>query len=125
MNISLDLEIDNIYADQNMLSIILRNLITNAIKYSIVGGDIIVSARKVKKHSIISVTDFGIGMDNQRLQRLFKSDFIESKKGTKGEKGTGIGLSLCKEFVEKHGGSIKVESEINKGSVFTISFPIQ
>lgn len=111
------------YADTNMLSIIVRNLITNSMKYSSSGNDIIISSKQNKNHTSISVRDFGKGMSKELMQQIFRADFIESQRGTKGEKGTGIGLSLCKEFVDKHGGRIELESELNKGSTFTIFLP--
>lgn len=110
-------------ADKKMVEIILRNLITNAIKYSHEGTVIKISS-EVNENYCLSIEDYGIGMNETTREQLFKSEIQNSTYGTAGEKGTGIGLSLCKEFVEKHNGSIKVESEEGKGSKFTFCLPI-
>jgi len=116
----------NILADSNMLKTILRNLISNAIKFTPEGGKIGISTSlKVEENMTeISIYDNGIGMKKDILDNLFKIDYQTSRKGTNGEPSTGLGLLLCKEFVDKHGGQIKVESEEGKGSKFNICFPI-
>ena len=111
------------FADQAMVEIILRNLLNNAIKYCNTGGQIEVSSNKEDHKLCISVQDDGIGMDEFTKANIFNINVIRSKKGTGGEKGTGLGLGLCKEFVEKHGGSIWVESELEKGSKFVFTLP--
>ncbi|OYT17748.1 MAG: hypothetical protein B7C24_01095 [Bacteroidetes bacterium 4572_77] len=111
----------SIYADLNMLNIILRNLISNAIKFTNSNGLIIVNAEQENNKVIISVSDTGVGIKKSRLQKIFDISVKTSTIGTANEKGTGLGLLLCKEFVEKHGGKIWVESEIEKGSKFTFS----
>ncbi len=101
-----------VYADKNMLGTILRNLISNAIKYSHKGGNIIIKALNKIDHIQVSVSDFGVGIHSKDIKRLFKIENSLSSPGTHDEKGTGLGLILCKEFVEKHGGKIWVESEV-------------
>jgi signal transduction histidine kinase/tetratricopeptide (TPR) repeat protein len=112
-----------VFADKNLLSTILRNLINNAIKFTPQGGYITLSAEKSNGYTNITVADTGIGMTREQLSNLFKLDTNLTKAGTSQEKGTGLGLILCKEFVEIHKGSIKVESEPDKGSIFTFSLP--
>ena len=126
---SIELEFDipsniTILADENMLNTILRNLITNAIKYSNKGGKVSVSVKATDTQVEISVTDTGIGMSKETLHSLFKIHELSSKEGTENETGTGLGLLLCKTFTEKHGGEIWVESELEKGSCFIFSIPI-
>jgi signal transduction histidine kinase len=123
-NISLNNAINQdieVYADQNMLMVILRNLISNAIKFSNVGGIITITTIKYQNHIEITVSDNGVGMDEATRMKLFKLDAIYTSKGTSNEEGTGLGLILCKEFVEKHGGQIWVNSEFGKGSEFTFT----
>jgi signal transduction histidine kinase len=110
-------------ADLQMVKTILRNLIGNAIKYSFVGSDITVSASEGAHFVIIIVQDYGIGISHKAQIDLFKSNVIHSTRGTNNENGTGLGLILCKGFVEKHGGSIRVESESGKGSKFIFTLP--
>ncbi|HAH25088.1 MAG TPA: hypothetical protein DCL77_15250 [Prolixibacteraceae bacterium] len=112
-----------ITADQDMLKTILRNLVSNALKFTSSKGNIGVNA-VVRAHEIeISVKDTGIGIKKEDMDKLFKVGSIFSERGTENETGTGLGLMLCKEFAEKHGGRIWVESEKGKGStfIFTIS----
>jgi signal transduction histidine kinase len=110
-------------ADRNMFRTVIRNLISNAIKFSHKGGEIIVSAKISSNLFTFSVQDFGVGITQNNLEKLFKIDGGVSTKGTNDEEGTGLGLILCKEFIEKHNGTIKVESEIGKGSTFIVSIP--
>ncbi|MDD2799681.1 MAG: HAMP domain-containing sensor histidine kinase, partial [Bacteroidales bacterium] len=112
-----------IKTDQNMLNTILRNLISNAIKYSHQGGTILIQHQIVNQFVEISVKDFGIGMNEQIKNRLFIDIVNKSRYGTNHESGTGIGLAICKEFVEKLGGNIGVVSEEGKGSTFYFSIP--
>ena len=113
-----------IRADRNMIKTILRNLISNAIKFTHKNGKVRVKAIVEDHHVEISVSDTGIGMTNETISKLFRIDADISTKGTENEKGTGLGLFLCKEFVEKHGGKIWVESESGKGSIFKIFLPL-
>jgi signal transduction histidine kinase len=106
-------------ADQNLLQTILRNLISNALKFSNKKGKIEIKAQPTKnKKLIVSIKDYGIGMKKELLEDLFKLDVQTSREGTEGESSTGLGLILCKEFVEKQGGELWVESQENKGSTF-------
>jgi len=109
-------------ADRNMVNTIIRNLISNAIKFSLKGGEVLVSARPVNEMIEISVRDRGIGMPRDVLHKLFRIDTYHSSNGTAGESGTGLGLVICKEFIEKHKGRIKAESAEGKGT--TISFTL-
>jgi signal transduction histidine kinase len=102
-----------------MISTIIRNLISNAIKFTEEGGEILISTKMRRNKLLVSVSDTGIGIDEDRLQKLFCIDENSSTLGTQNEKGTGLGLILCNEFMEKHSGSIEVESEPGKGSVFS------
>lgn len=110
-------------ADKNMLVAIVRNLINNAIKYSNRGSNIIVSAEVIKNDAYISVTDFGVGIPASEISSLFAIDKKASRDGTEHETGTGLGLILCREFVERHNGEISVESEEGNGSTFTFTIP--
>jgi len=113
-----------VYADENMLKSTLRNLVTNALKFTPKGGQVSFVAKSVKDIGVeISIMDNGIGMDNYMLDKLFRLDEHTSSKGTDGEPSTGLGLLLCKDFVEKHGGQIWAESEEGKGSVFHFNIP--
>ena len=118
-----------VYADKDMLATVIRNLISNAIKFTPQGGEIVLHAciksdENKKKHVEISVSDNGIGIEKEKLDQLFKISENVSTKGTEGESGTGLGLILCKEFVEKHGGKIWVESEFSKSSKFIFTIPV-
>lgn len=110
-------------ADEHMLKVIIRNLITNAIKYSNQGGEIIVSTFRKSDFIEISVIDNGVGMSEDIRAKLFKLNPEISKLGTEGERGTGLGLILCKEFIEKHGGQIWVESKLGEGTKFSFTIP--
>jgi two-component system, sensor histidine kinase and response regulator len=113
----------NVRADLQMVRTILRNLIGNAIKYTNAGGQIIVTATKSKQFVEISVIDNGIGILPQAQRELFKKSLFHSTSGTGNEQGAGLGLLLCKEFVEMHGGKIRVESKPTKGSKFKFTLP--
>ena len=113
-----------VFADRNMLKAILRNLISNAIKFTPKFGQVKIFASIKQSYLEIIVSDTGIGMDTNTIQSLFKIGKTKSAKGTEGERGTGFGLLLCKEFVEKHGGTIWVESELGKSSNFKFTMPI-
>lgn len=108
-------------ADKNMISTVLRNLLSNAIKYTQEGGTIEISYREYKLYHQILVNDSGVGMSKIQISNLFKP--INSELGTDKERGTGFGLLICKEFVNKHGGEIKVKSTVNKGSTFMFTLP--
>ena len=113
-------------ADKRMVDTILRNLISNAIKFTDRKGTVSVSvtARPTEKLIEVAVTDTGVGMSSGRLARLFRIDESSSTKGTEGENGTGLGLHLCKELVEIHGGEISVASAINEGTTVRFTLPV-
>ena len=119
-NVPLDLIVK---LDINMTKTIIRNLISNAIKYSLVGGKIIISSEQNKKETKIIVQDFGIGMSEKEVEEIFHSNNIQSKDGTMGEKGTGFGLLICYELVIKQEGKIWVESKEGEGSKFIFTLP--
>jgi signal transduction histidine kinase len=118
--------IDNIsvFADINMLKTVLRNLVMNAVKFTNKGGTVVINAEENSENVTISVSDNGIGISPDRLTKLFNISQRQTTKGTETECGTGFGLILCKEFVEKHGGKIWVESELGSGSDFKFTLPI-
>jgi len=110
-----------VLADKNHLGLIVRNLMANAIKFNMRGGSISIREKRVGDHVEISVTDSGVGMKSSDLKKLFNAQTHFSNLGTQDEKGSGIGLLLTKEFIEKNGGSIWVTSELGKGSTFTFT----
>jgi signal transduction histidine kinase len=112
-----------IKADEEMINTVLRNLLTNAVKFSNLEGSITTNAAVYEKFVEISITDCGVGMNPKTVENLFRLDVAHSTIGTQNETGTGLGLILCKEFIEKNGGSINVESEIGKGTKFTFTLP--
>jgi len=112
-------------ADPHMLNAIVRNLINNALKFTPSGGEVIVRAYAADEQIVVSVIDNGIGISAEAVDGLFRLDANpESIKGTKGEEGSGLGLVLCREFVEKHGGTIQVDSVVGQGSSFSFSIPL-
>ena len=119
----MELDTANIYADEQMMEIVLRNLLTNAIKYSNNDGVITLSSYSEKGNVYITVADQGMGIPEELKNQLFTSELVKSQQGTAGEKGTGLGLDLSKEFIDKHNGEIKVASELGQGSRFTIALP--
>lgn len=124
ISLSFDLpENSTVTGDREMLDTILRNLVSNAIKFTRPGGKIIVSAVKDEYETIVSVADNGIGISKENKKKLFRIDEGYTTAGTEKEKGTGLGLILCLEFVEKHGGRIWVESTPGKGTIFSFSIP--
>ena len=113
-----------VYADTDMLKTVLRNLVSNAIKFTNSGGKITINAELNSENVLISVSDNGVGISQENLAKLFDISEVLTTTGTAKETGTGLGLLLCKEFVEKHGGRIWVESEAGKGSDFKFSLPV-
>jgi len=113
-----------VMADRNMIKTVLRNLISNAIKFTPKNGKVEVNALTNDKYAEIAVSDNGIGMTKEIRAKIFRIDANHLTRGTENEKGTGLGLFLCKEFVEKHGGKILVESESGKGSTFKFILPM-
>lgn len=126
-NISINSRIDEdtmIIADKSMIGAVMRNLISNAIKFTQSGGEVIISAKLKSDELEMAVADNGIGINKESLERVFHIEENLTTAGTLNEKGTGLGLILCKEFIEKHGGKIWVESEVGKGSTFRFSIPV-
>jgi len=115
-----------ITVDAEMLKTVLRNLISNSIKFSNEKEGVIkITTAKVGNNIRVEISDNGIGMPEKIQQNLFRIDKTTSTVGTNGEKGTGLGLLLCKEFIQKHGGSISVDSELNHGTKFIIALPVK
>ena len=112
-------------ADEDMLNTVIRNLLTNAIKFSYKGGLININAIQQETTVQIGVQDTGVGMDQNMIDNLFSLDITHSKRGTENESGSGLGLILCKEFVERNNGKIWIESIPGKGSKFIFTLPIQ
>jgi signal transduction histidine kinase/Tfp pilus assembly protein PilF len=112
-----------VFADRNMISAILRNLVSNGLKFTHKGGEIRIGAEKKDHEIIVSVSDTGIGITEDKLKNIFELTNKSKTIGTNNEKGTGLGLILCKEFVEQHGGEIYVESEKDVGSTFSFTIP--
>jgi signal transduction histidine kinase len=114
-----------IFADKNMINTVLRNLLSNAVKFTRKSGKVVVRAIIDSDEIIISVKDTGIGISEENIEKLFRIDTKYSMPGTNNEQGTGLGLKLSKEFVEKQGGKIWVESIENQGSEFKFSIPVK
>ncbi len=119
---------ENLYAnaDLDMVNTIVRNLISNALKFTIVGGSIVLGGNKNEEEEIVSfwVNDSGLGISEDKLETIFDAGKNKSAKGTEGEMGTGLGLVICKDFVEKNNGTITVSSKLGSGSKFTITLPM-
>lgn len=113
-----------VFADSNMLRTIIRNLLSNAIKYTLPGGKVQIDASPAQGNmTTLSISDTGIGMNQKIMDALFSMDSCKSQPGTAGEASTGLGLLLCMEFVSKMGGTIQVQSEVGKGSTFSVALP--
>jgi signal transduction histidine kinase len=112
-----------VYADEDMINTIIRNLVSNAIKYTYEKGKISIMAEETPDFITVSIRDNGIGMEPEDLKNLFRIDISTVRPGTGDEKGTGLGLIICKEFIEKNGGKIWAESTPKKGSVFYFTIP--
>lgn len=120
-NISLVLDVEKdlkAFADKNMIDTVIRNLLSNAIKFTPYGNRIFLSAKKNDEQIFVSVKDEGVGISEKNLDKLFRIDEHLTTEGTNAEKGTGLGLILCREFINKNGGEIGVKSETEKGSEF-------
>jgi len=111
------------YADKHMIDTVIRNLISNALKFTYPGGIVSISAQQDEESVKLSVSDTGTGICEEDIPRLFRFDEKFSNVGTAGEEGTGLGLILCKDLVEKNGGRVLVKSEVGQGTVFTICLP--
>ncbi len=113
-----------VFADTNMIGSTIRNLVSNAVKFTPKGGKVSIQARQVSGNMVeISVKDSGVGMSNEMRSKLFKLDENIGRAGTEGEPTSGLGLILCKDFIEKNGGTIWAESEVNTGSTFYFTLP--
>lgn len=110
------------YADREMVNLVLRNLLSNAIKFTPENGRVMVGTSDNASHVEVFVQDNGIGMSSENMHQLF-SDIYYTTKGTASENGTGLGLKLCKDFLEKNGGEISVKSNPGKGSIFSFTLP--
>ncbi|MEL1240641.1 sensor histidine kinase [Flavobacterium flavipallidum] len=110
-------------ADKNMLETVFRNLISNAIKFTHYDGEIILSMKKKDDQYVFSIQDNGIGIALEKTSNLFAIKQKNNTLGTNNETGTGLGLMICKDFIEKHGGKIWVHSQIGQGSTFKFSIP--
>jgi signal transduction histidine kinase len=115
-------ESHHVYADKNMIAVVVRNLLTNAIKFSNAQHSILLTATPMEKMLKVCVQDTGMGIANEKMATIFELHSI-STSGTLQEKGTGLGLMLCKDFIEKNGGTIWAESEPGKGSAFYFTLP--
>ncbi|MBL7969747.1 MAG: PAS domain-containing sensor histidine kinase [Prolixibacteraceae bacterium] len=114
----------SVFADRNMIDLIIRNLISNAIKFTNKKGRIKIKVEAKKEEVNVSVTDNGIGIPENKQKTIFEIDKHKNTLGTENEQGTGLGLILCKDFIDNHNGKIWVESITGKGSKFTFSLPI-
>jgi signal transduction histidine kinase len=112
-----------VLVDQNMFTTVLRNLLSNAIKFTEKGGQIDLSANQTGNYIELLVADTGVGIPDEVAEKIFSLDFKLSTKGTNKEEGTGLGLKLAKEFIEKNKGSIRLESALKKGTKFYVSIP--
>ena len=125
-SIAIDLDIEQdltISNDRNLVSTVIRNLLDNAIKFTSNGGDIILRVQKVSENIIINIIDSGVGMDKTLVDKIRSTDFVKSSEGTSGEKGSGIGLQLVKNLINKCGGQLEVISDIGQGSTFRVLLP--
>jgi len=115
--------------DNNMMATIVRNLVSNAIKFTHKGGKVTLNAEKVsidgKPFVRLSVSDTGVGMDEAKILQLFSLEKVQSTPGTEKEKGTGLGIVICRDFIEKMGGKIAVESKLNEGTTFFVDIPAE
>lgn len=110
----------HIHAHKSMLQLVLRNLISNALKFTPKNGEITVSIKEGMRHLLIDVSDSGVGMSKEIVAKLFKENNHTTTLGTENEKGTGLGLKLCKEFVDKYNGELSVKSKVGHGTTFTL-----
>ncbi|MDT8316754.1 MAG: MASE3 domain-containing protein [bacterium] len=113
-----------VIADVNMMNTVVRNLLSNAIKFTGEGGEVEISSKEQDDFQEIIVSDTGVGISAEDLEKLFRLDVKHTSYGTRKEAGTGLGLLLCKEFIEKNGGAIRAESEQGKGSRFIFTLPL-
>lgn len=126
VEIKIDIDSDfEVFADKNILQSVIRNLVSNAVKFTPKGGVIVISSNRNHDYTLIAIKDSGIGMSQSIIDNLFNLNAQTNRLGTNDEPSTGLGLILCKTFIEKHGGKIDVESQEGQGSVFKILLPIE
>jgi len=113
-----------VFADYNMIDFVVRNLVSNSVKFTRANGWVKVRVRTLTNYVAVDIVDNGIGMSQDEVEELFKSNKHFSRKGTQDERGTGLGLMLCNEFIDKNNGSITVKSAIGNGSTFTFTVPL-
>jgi signal transduction histidine kinase len=113
----------SVFADREILAIIIRNLISNGIKYTQKGGNVTLTVNQEEGSTVLKVSDTGVGMSPRVLEKLFKIEETFTTEGTGNEMGTGLGLVICKEFIETLGGTIAVESSVGKGTSFYVTIP--
>ena len=113
----------NVFADNDAVNLVIRNLLTNAIKFTPENGTVTVSASDKGKEIEVVISDTGVGMSEEVIAKIFRATSNYTTFGTKGEKGSGLGLILCKEFVEKNGGELSVKSEVGSGTSFAFTIP--
>jgi signal transduction histidine kinase len=113
-----------IHSDRNILNLVLRNLLANAIKFSYEGGEIKIQTKQSEEVLLIEVRDQGVGMDSETIQNLMNPKTTVSTEGTTHEKGTGLGLALCRDYLKQIGGVLTIESLKGKGSTFSIELPL-
>ena len=111
-------------ADENMIRSVVQNVVSNAIKFTKSGGKVVIASKKIDEFIEMSVTDTGVGIEEEDLLKLFRIDEHYTTMGTAEEKGSGLGLILCKEFMEKNGGKISIESEIGRGTTVRFTVPV-
>jgi signal transduction histidine kinase len=106
-----------------MINSVIRNLVTNALKFTDKDKKVEIKVQPLEKQIAVSIVDEGVGIHPENMERLFRIDEKFKSTGTAGEKGTGLGLIICREFVEKNGGEIKVESQPGQGTTFSFTVP--
>jgi signal transduction histidine kinase len=111
------------YGDRDMINSVIRNLMTNAVKFTHQNKKVEIKVETRKEEVEVSIVDEGIGIEEEYIDKLFRIDEKFKSTGTAGEKGTGLGLIICREFVEKHGGEIRVSSSPGQGSTFSFTIP--
>lgn len=118
-----DIKACNVFADKDMLDFIVRNLLTNAVKFTRNGGEIRIESEHVNKFTMIKVSDNGIGIPEESIKQILEGNEYFSTIGTNKEKGTGLGLKLCKSFIDQNKGVFEINSTVGKGSEFIIKIP--
>jgi signal transduction histidine kinase len=114
---------DTVWADKPMLQTIIRNIVSNAIKFTNEGGLIVISSSQTADNTEITIEDNGVGMTQETIKKILGTIELNSTKGTSGETGTGMGLIISKEFIQRHKGTLNIESTLGKGSSFIITLP--